>query len=658
MASCELKVARELLAQGKSGEAEDVLVGCLSQNAEISDQDREAAVLLRSRCIAFQAPRFHMDKSSHPALMAARIRNQRALLGSKPNPGGASTSRARVGRGAGTGAVEKRKADEADAEDREWLIDAQTTPQLQHWDIGMLVAISYVAIATPYEVAFLEPEINAIFVVNRMVDMVFLCDLILQFFITAQDERGNWVKNRGMIAQMYLRSWFAIDVISLLPFDIIGLLVSADAVSQFKAIRAVRILRLIKLLRIIRSSRIIKRWENHYSINYAVLGLSQYMVFILLATHWFACLYHLVAYIQGVGTNTWIDQQDTAVDNNWQVYILSISWAAQTISSIGYGDALATTTAERVMVILMMLVGSAIFAFALGEISYTVQQLSRKEDHYHETIDNVNSFTDEVDLPLVHRVRCREFIKHKYTNNTLSDQQSALSELSQALREEVAMHTHSSWMQKVDFFKGCPSGFVVAVASVMELKTYSANEKIYSCGQTVSHMWVINKGVVAKSGHILQQGSLIGIEMTYLMLYRPVLYAENARALTFSDLYALSWESFRDCLSDYPLVFPQVRKIAIKAVFRKHVLSFSAACRNYAGDQMSRTRDSMILSMERELLSKKEARVRGLKGEKPIAVDQNEKKIRPQVAQQLAATRMEIANLNKRLQVLEPAMPL
>merc|ERR1711959_462193 len=139
------------------------------------------------------------------------------------------------------------------------------------------------------------------------------------------------------------------------------------------------------------------------------------------------------------------------------------------------------------------------------------------------------------------QIRCREFIKHKHKNNTLDSVTETLQELSQALREEVAMHTHSSWIRGVEFFKGCPSGFVVCVASLMTMRTFTTNEKIYSSGQETTNMYVVNKGMVAKSGQILGPGKLIGLEMTYMMLYRPVKYCENARALTFADLYALSW---------------------------------------------------------------------------------------------------------------------
>ena len=118
------------------------------------------------------------------------------------------------------------------------------------------------------------------------------------------------------------------------------------------------------------------------------------------------------------------------------------------------------------------------------------------------------------------------------------------------------------------------AGFVVTVASLMEMRTYTSTETMYNAGDVVTNMYVVNKGMVAKSGQILSAGKLLGMEMTYMMLYRPVKYVETAKvplaccnalsepcccqALSYADLYALSWTKFRNCLEEYPRVFPQV----------------------------------------------------------------------------------------------------
>jgi hypothetical protein len=68
----------------------------------------------------------------------------------------------------------------------------------------------------------------------RIVDLFFLCDMILQFFLMQQDENGRYIKDQGEVAIRYIQGWFLIDFISVLPFDVVGLVLSSDDVSQLK----------------------------------------------------------------------------------------------------------------------------------------------------------------------------------------------------------------------------------------------------------------------------------------------------------------------------------------------------------------------------------------------------------------------------------------
>jgi hypothetical protein len=54
-------------------------------------------------------------------------------------------------------------------------------------------------------------------------DLLFLCDLIAQFFMTYIKEADSEVEedNRCQIAKGYLKSWFFIDLVSIIPFNMV-----------------------------------------------------------------------------------------------------------------------------------------------------------------------------------------------------------------------------------------------------------------------------------------------------------------------------------------------------------------------------------------------------------------------------------------------------
>jgi hypothetical protein len=196
---------------------------------------------------------------------------------------------------------------------------------MERWDLITFTFLIFTAIATPFEVAFTKTDLKALafwvygwqngtamFWINRIVDIVFFKDMIMQFFIMYEEqtlEGPKLVKDQRRIAYNYATSWFPIDFISVIPFDVIGLFLEG-AFGNLKALRMLRVIRLIKLARLIRSSRILNRLQAKYAISFAFITLSKFIVLILLTAHWMACAWGMVAGIQ--------DQNDSY---NW--YMLS-----------------------------------------------------------------------------------------------------------------------------------------------------------------------------------------------------------------------------------------------------------------------------------------------------------------------------------------------
>ena len=88
------------------------------------------------------------------------------------------------------------------------------------------IALIFTALVTPFEVAFLdaaESPWEPLFLVNRFVDLIFIVDIVFSFMLVYQEAGGaegtRWVEDQGRIVRHYLKGWFGLDVISVLPFD-------------------------------------------------------------------------------------------------------------------------------------------------------------------------------------------------------------------------------------------------------------------------------------------------------------------------------------------------------------------------------------------------------------------------------------------------------
>lgn len=82
------------------------------------------------------------------------------------------------------------------------------------------------------------------------------------------------------------RGWFFIDLLSILPYQIIGDISGQASLSNLKMLKIIRLLRLIKLARVLRASRLWKRFELKTTINYSALALMKYLIFVLVCIHW------------------------------------------------------------------------------------------------------------------------------------------------------------------------------------------------------------------------------------------------------------------------------------------------------------------------------------------------------------------------------------
>ena len=94
-----------------------------------------------------------------------------------------------------------------------WLIDPRYSTFSQIWDVVTMLALVFTALVTPFEVSFLSAptkwaDIDMLFILNRLIDVIFSADLVLNFFMMfpmADPEQGvRWIDSRKQIVHHYL----------------------------------------------------------------------------------------------------------------------------------------------------------------------------------------------------------------------------------------------------------------------------------------------------------------------------------------------------------------------------------------------------------------------------------------------------------------------
>lgn len=82
--------------------------------------------------------------------------------------------------------------------------------------------------------------------VDSIIDFLFLIDIIVNFFSAYYNEKYILIDKRTQIACNYIKGWFIVDVVSILPFNLIS-----GGQNYGKLVRLTKLNRLYKLVKLV-----------------------------------------------------------------------------------------------------------------------------------------------------------------------------------------------------------------------------------------------------------------------------------------------------------------------------------------------------------------------------------------------------------------------
>uniref|UniRef100_A0A8C5DJ13 Potassium voltage-gated channel subfamily H member 5-like n=1 Tax=Gouania willdenowi TaxID=441366 RepID=A0A8C5DJ13_GOUWI len=241
------------------------------------------------------------------------------------------------------------------------------------WDWVILILTFYTAIMVPYNVSFKTRQNNlAWLVVDSVVDVIFLIDIVLNFHTTFVGPAGEVISDAKLIRMNYLKTWFVIDLLSCLPYDIINAFEHVDdgLSSLFSSLKVIRLLRL---------GRVARKLDHYLEYGAAVLVLLV-CVFGLVA-HWLACIWYSIGdhevideITNTIKTDSWLYQLALSIGTpyrynvsgtgQWEggpnkdtLYISSLYFTMTSLTTIGFGNIAPTTDGEKIFSVAMMMVG-------------------------------------------------------------------------------------------------------------------------------------------------------------------------------------------------------------------------------------------------------------------------------------------------------------
>ena len=474
-----------------------------------------------------------------------------------------------------------------------WLTISCSGTFRQCWDLCSLTAVIYCTFAVPYDMTFDPPKGVVASAIDMGVEVFFMTEIVLNFFTSYINEDGVEIKNKQLILANYALSWMPIDLVSSIPAEIIRRVATADggSASNFEILerlRILRILRLTKLLRLLRIANFMEQIEFSFPSLRTVIGLFRLLFLMGTVAHMQACIFYFIA-STNLG-NSWVSRlhfgccdpqldtftayslktddiscmDDVEMPKLGSLYANAIYWSFTTLTTVGYGDIVPCNEMEMLFATSSMVVGSALFAYIVGNIASVVTSIKGQELKLKERMRELQEYIALRKIPKQLADQVRRQCMHLW-KNTVFEEDKVLNEFTPQLRKEVVSFVNDHILHSVPtikVFEGEP--ILTEIALKLKPSSATAGEVITGYGEIFCDLYILQGGkveVLDENGVAIEtfstHGSFNELELlSPLFNYTegatepvPMRYTTTLRALTFCDLMVLKSTDFQEVLN-------------------------------------------------------------------------------------------------------------
>lgn len=366
----------------------------------------------------------------------------------------------------------------------------------------MAALILYSTMVIPYRICFDVEAEGGFLVLDVCVDLCFAADIAINFRTAFYEDGGMvLVTVPSLIARHYLRTWFTIDVLSTLPIDwIVEWVVGGGSVFRsLKLIRALRLVRLLKLVRVLKLQRVALVVEDAVAMSPALVRVIKLFFQVAFVAHLVSCFWYYVSLVTSEGgQGTWWHDAGLQEAPTGTLYLSSMYFTFTTFSTTGYGDITPhdESAAELIFAIAMMLAGAAVFGYVVGAVASLVGRIDAAANRAKERMDEVNAYLREKRVARDTRLRVRKHYEYVLERKSAFDEAGMLSELSEALRQELVAYLNRDIIHKLPFFDTSDPGFLSFAVSLMRPEFTMQGDDIFVEGQIGNEMYFLIRGVV------------------------------------------------------------------------------------------------------------------------------------------------------------------
>lgn len=167
----------------------------------------------------------------------------------------------------------------------------------------MTIVLLTTCIFTPLNIAFQWHDHGSTSVIlNYTIDVFYFLDILVIFNSAYYKNDVDLIEDRNQIVCNYFKGWFVLDLVSIIPFDLINNKSEFNKLARFaRAGRLYKLVKLTKLIRILKvmreQNKILKFVNDLLKISSGIDRLFYFILIFCLLCHIATCLWIVVAFL-------------------------------------------------------------------------------------------------------------------------------------------------------------------------------------------------------------------------------------------------------------------------------------------------------------------------------------------------------------------------
>lgn len=369
---------------------------------------------------------------------------------------------------------------------------------------------------------------------------------------------------------------FLPDLLGSLPTDI----AFVGTWQQHVVIR--ELLSLMCGFRVFSLNSYMKRIARVYDAPLAVYEVYVLIFWLIMALHWQSCLYWLVPIVtisvhlpKRPGNDSWLHESNLWEAAETRQYLSCILRAVSTFFRSGYLHGKPRNEADLTMVIVLQILGSLTVCILTARVMQLFKGINSSRIKYRSTVAQLKQYMRHRQLPYPTQHRVLAYYEFRFQHRYFRESE-ILNTLSTQMRQEIRMHACRKLVENVTFFSNLPLWLQARIIALLKSEIFLTNDVIVRANQPGNCMYFIATGTVAiytssgKEVCHLEDGAHFGEIALVMPDERRV---ASVVAVETCELYRLDRADFARTVHPYPMLWEQIKKIAIERHEKTTVLN-------------------------------------------------------------------------------------